>query len=80
MLINTFIERNKKDCYLVAGSGMGGIDSSNLIKTKTFGKNIYICGDFTNDCNLGLMSSRVNIVAAHQASMVLRILAGKYTV
>ena len=58
---------------------MGGIESSNLIKTKKFGNNVYLCGDYSNDCSIGLMAPRVHLVAAHQANMTLRIIAEKFT-
>ena len=81
MIIDTFLGRDDPlgRLYLVSASGMGGIESSNLIKTKKFGDNIFLCGDFTNDSSIGLMASRVNIVSAHQANMVLRILAGEFS-
>ena len=77
MILNSFLERDDKTGYLVSASGMGGIDSSNLIETKEFGSNVFLCGDFSNDFNHGLMASRVNIAAAHQANMILRIIADK---
>ncbi len=79
MILDSFLERDEKDKFLISASGMGGIESSNLIQTKKFGNNVYLCGDFSNDFSLGLMASRVNIVAAHQANMVLRIIAKKNT-
>ena len=78
IILNSFLERDNNDCFLVSASGMGGIESSNLISTKKFGSNVFLCGDFSNDFSLGLMPSRVNIVAAHQANMVLRIIAKKF--
>jgi sulfur carrier protein ThiS adenylyltransferase len=77
MILNSFLERDDKTGYLVSASGMGGIDSSNLIKTKEFGNSVFLCGDFSNDFSHGLMASRVNIAAAHQANMILRIIAEK---
>ena len=79
MILDSFLEKNDKNRFLVSASGMGGIESSNLIRTTKFGKNVYLCGDFFNDSSLGLMASRVSIVAAHQANMVLRIIAEKPT-
>lgn len=66
------------DKYLVAASGMAGYSSSNLIKTKRRTKRLYICGDFESEAEIGngLMSPRVNICAAHQANMVLRLILG----
>ena len=79
MLLNTFLEKNDKSKYLVTASGMGGINSSNLIMTKLFGDNVFLCGDFINDSSQGLMSPRVNIAAAHEANMVLKIIANNLT-
>ena len=79
MIIDAFLGQNDNSKYLVSASGMGGIESSNLIKTKKFGNNIFLCGDFCNDASLGLTAARVNLVAAHQANMILRIVAGEDT-
>ena len=79
MILNSFLEKDRKNSYLISASGMGGLESSNLVKTKKFGNNVYLCGDFSNDSSLGLMASRVNIAAAHEANMVLRIIAEKFT-
>ena len=58
---------------------MAGFDSSNLIKTTKKMKNLYICGDEKSDINngIGLMAPRVNICAAHQANMAVRLILGK---
>lgn len=81
MLVNAVLEKFSEK-YLVSGSGMAGMKSANIIKTKKITKNFYLCGDEVSDVNdgIGLMSSRVMICAAHQAHMVLRILANKYEV
>jgi len=75
MIVNHILENypNKK---IVSGSGMAGYYSSNLIKTHKKMKNLYICGDLTNEAQIGegLMSPRVNICAGHQANMILRLL------
>ena len=64
--------------YLVAASGMAGLGSANEIRTKRVMKRFYLCGDEVSDVTegIGLVSSRVMLCAAHQAHMVLRILAG----
>lgn len=64
---------------LISGSGMAGIHSSNLIKSRKISKNWYICGDESNDVadEIGLLAPRVALCAAHEAHMVLRILAGR---
>lgn len=81
MLVNTVLE-NLPEKYLVAASGMAGLESANSIKTRRITKHFYLCGDEISDVNddIGLVSSRVMLCAAHQAHMVLRILAGKYEV
>ncbi|MGN8897800.1 sulfur carrier protein ThiS adenylyltransferase ThiF [Flavonifractor sp. HCP28S3_F3] len=64
---------------LVAASGMAGLGSANTIRTRrAFGK-LYLCGDETSDVShgLGLVSARVAVCAAHQANMILRLLAGE---
>lgn len=78
MLVNYVLE-NLSDKYLVAGSGMAGIGSSNMIKTQRITDRFYLCGDNISDVSdkMGLLSSRVAVCAAHQAHMVLRILAGE---
>ncbi len=63
--------------YIVAASGMAGLDSANLIKTRKVSKRFYLCGDEVSDVKdgIGLVSSRVMLCAAHQAHTVLRIIA-----
>ena len=64
---------------LVCGSGMAGLESSNLITTKRVFKNLYICGDGENEARQGrgLMAPRVSICAGHQANMIARLLTGQ---
>ena len=64
--------------YLVAASGMAGIASANDIKTRRISERFYLCGDGVSDSaeKPGLLSARVALCAAHQAHMVLRLLAG----
>lgn len=66
--------------YLIAASGMAGLGSANNIKTRRITKQFYLCGDEISDVNdgIGLVSSRVMLCAAHQAHMVLRILADNF--
>lgn len=68
------------DKYLIAASGMAGLISPNLIKTRRVTERFYLCGDGISDVKdeIGLVSSRVMLCAAHQAHTVLRILAEKY--
>jgi len=81
MLVNGVLER-LPGCYLVAASGMAGMDASNTIKTRKITKRFYLCGDEVSDVSdtIGLVASRVMLCAAHQAHTVLRILAGEYEV
>ena len=66
--------------YLIAASGMAGMESANSIKTRKITKHFYLCGDGVNDVadDIGLVSSRVMLCAAHQAHMVLRLIAGEF--
>jgi len=77
MLVNGVLETFPEK-YLVAASGMAGLGPANDIRTRRVMKNFYLCGDEISDVEgeLGLISSRVMLCAAHQAHVVLRILAG----
>lgn len=79
MLANTVLERMPAK-YLIAASGMAGIGSANSIKTRKVTNRFYLCGDEVSDVDEAgsLLSTRVTLCAAHQAHMVLRILAGKF--
>lgn len=80
MLANMVLE-TMPDKYLIAASGMAGFGLANAIKTRKITEHFYLCGDETSDVSeMSLVSSRVMLCAAHQAHMVLRILAGKYEV
>ena len=81
MLVNGVLEQ-LPDCYLVAASGMAGIDTPNTVQTRKVMKRFYLCGDEKNDVadTIGLVAPRVMLCAAHQAHTVLRILAGEYEV
>ena len=81
MLVNGILEKLPQ-CYLVAASGMAGMDTPNTIKTRKVMKRFYLCGDETSDVadTIGLVAPRVMLCAAHQAHTVLRILAGEYEV
>ena len=78
MLTDIVLEK-MPDKYLIAASGMAGLGSANDIKTRKITKKFYLCGDEVSDVSggIGLVSSRVMLCAAHQAHMVLRILAEK---
>ena len=81
MLTNLVLEE-MPDKYIVTASGMAGLDSANLIKTRKVSKRFYLCGDEISDASdgIGLVSSRVMLCAAHQAHTVLRIIAEEYEV
>ena len=65
-----------KEKKIIGASGMAGHFSSNLIKTIKFAKNVYLCGDLTNEAKIGqgLMAPRVAICANHQANLAIRLL------
>ncbi|EXM38112.1 thiamine biosynthesis protein ThiF [Ruminococcus albus SY3] len=79
MLVNTVLEHFPGK-NLVAASGMAGLDSANTILTRRITNNFWLCGDGKSDVGegLGLISARVAVCAAHQATMVLRIISGEY--
>ena len=81
MLTNSVLE-NFPQKYFVAASGMAGIGSANSIRTRQITKRFYLCGDGVSDVgdDIGLVSSRVMLCAAHEAHMVLRILAKEFEV
>ena len=80
--IVNFVLSEMPDKYIVAASGMAGLDSANLIKTRKVSKQFYLCGDEVSDIKdgIGLVSTRVMLCAAHQAHTVLRIIAEEYEV
>ncbi|WP_462106640.1 sulfur carrier protein ThiS adenylyltransferase ThiF [Campylobacter concisus] len=67
-----------KEKKIIGASGMAGYFSSNLIKTIKFAKNVYLCGDLTNEAKIGqgLMAPRVAVCANHQANLAIRLLMG----
>lgn len=79
ILVNGVLEKLPQ-AYLVAASGMAGLGSANAIQTRKIMKRFYLCGDEVSDVadDIGLVSSRVMACAAHQAHMVLRILAEQF--
>lgn len=78
MLTNLVLEEFPEK-YLVAGSGMAGMKSGNLIQTKKITDHFYLCGDLSSDIadGMGLVSARVMICAGQEALVVLRLLAGE---
>ena len=81
MLTNTVLSELPEK-YLVAASGMGGMDTPNTIKTRRITSRFYLCGDEASDVSdgIGLVAPRVALCAAHQAHTVLRILAKHFEV
>ena len=81
MLTNTVLSE-MRDKYLVAASGMAGLNDANRIKTRKITSKFYLCGDEESDVanGIGLVSSRVMVCASHQAHTVLRILAKQFDV
>ena len=80
--IVNFVLSEMPEKYIVAASGMAGLDSANLVKTRKVSKRFYLCGDEISDVKdgIGLVSSRVMLCAAHQAHTVLRIIANEFEV
>ena len=68
--------------YLVAASGMAGMGTANSIRTRRITGRFYLSGDETSDVaeNMGLVSARVALCAAHQAHTVLRVLNKQFEV
>ena len=81
MLTNLVLEEMPEK-YIVAASGMAGVGSANSIHTRKVTKRFYLCGDEISDVSdgIGLVSSRVMLCAAHQAHMVLRLIAKEFEI
>ena len=79
-MLTNFVLENMPDKYLVAASGMAGLESGNAIHTRKISKRFYLCGDEVSDAKdgIGLVSTRVMLCAAHQAHMVLRMIANRF--
>ncbi len=77
MLTNIVLECMPEK-YLVAASGMAGIDSGNRIRTRRLTEKFYLCGDGVSEVSEAdcLLAPRVMLCAAHQALTVLRLLSG----
>lgn len=78
MLVSGVLEHFPEK-YLVAASGLAGLGSANTIQTRRVSQRFYLCGDGTSDSSvgLGLVASRVLVCAAHEANMILRLIAGE---
>lgn len=80
ILINAFLEEKSFSTkYLVCASGLGGIGSSNLIKTIKYSERVFAVGDFVSTVynGIGVVSPRVSLAAAQEANMVVRLIAGE---
>ena len=77
-LVN-FVLTSMPDKYVIASSGMAGLGSANEIHTRKISDRFYLCGDEKSDVSdgVGLIASRVMLCAAHQAHIVIEILANK---
>lgn len=78
-LVNFVLSEMPKK-YIVAASGMAGLNSANSIKTRKVSKRFYLCGDEKSDVKdtIGLVASRVSVCASHQTHMVLRIISENF--
>lgn len=78
MLVNGIFEKLPEK-YLVAASGMAGLDSANRIRTRQITKQFILCGDEASEVSEknSLFASRVMLCAAHQAHAVIRLIAGE---
>lgn len=67
------------DKYLVGASGMAGVGNSNAVVTRKITGRYYLCGDGVTAPQKGvsLMAPRVLLCAAHEANMLLELIAGK---
>ena len=79
MLIKAFSQNEYRDTIIITASGIAGIETANSIKTVQLARNIFVCGDLHSEAvdTQPLLASRVWLVAAHQAHMVARIIAGE---
>jgi len=73
MLINALLLDTSKT--IVAASGMAGYESANRIQTTHPFARLYLCGDAVSDmADAPMLAPRVQLCAAHQANMVLRLM------
>lgn len=81
MLVNNISEQFPEK-YIVSASGMSGLRTANTIRTRRITRRLYICGDGESDVEADgtLFAPRVMVCAAHQANMILRIIAGEFDV
>jgi sulfur carrier protein ThiS adenylyltransferase len=62
------------DSLIIGASGVAGTYSTEDLKIKKIGKNLYIVGDFENEAKIGqgLMATRVAVAANIQANLAVR--------
>jgi sulfur carrier protein ThiS adenylyltransferase len=79
MLVDSVLDAMPQK-YIVAASGMAGMESPNSIQTRKITNHFYLCGDGESevDENVSLFAPRVMLCAAHQAQTILRIIAEKF--
>ncbi len=77
MLLDAVTE-HFREAWLVSGTGMAGLGPANLIRTRHLGRRLVLCGDEVSDVESSeaLVGARVLICAAHQATAIIRIIAG----
>ena len=66
--------------YFIAASGMAGYGNSNAIQTRRIGPHFYLCGDEISEMeeNGGLMAPRVALCAAHEANLIVALIAENF--
>ncbi|NOZ13973.1 MAG: sulfur carrier protein ThiS adenylyltransferase ThiF [Acidobacteria bacterium] len=79
MMVKSFSHPSFRSKFLVTASGLAGIGSPNEIRTRQLTRNVFLCGDLESAAGPGegLMAPRVMVAAGHQATVVLRLLAGR---
>jgi len=77
LIVNVCL-RDMPQTPIVSASGLAGHASANSIQTVQLADQLWVAGDLESDASHGhaLVSSRVMVVAAHQAHAVIRILLG----
>lgn len=78
MLVNALLDQCPETVVL-AGSGMAGTLSANMITTRRVLPRLYVSGDgVTDQADAGaLMAPRVAVCANHEAHMALRLILGE---
>lgn len=76
MLVNYVLEKMPEK-YVIAASGMAGLGEANEIRTKKVMSHFYLCGDEVSEVteDSSLFASRVMLCAAHQAHVVIQLIA-----